>query len=166
MHRPTLERMSTPPPSEGLSLAAVAPIVETRILVDTVEIFRAGEPVLEPGLRRVPPRPGSDRLHGGRCDLLRRGPGLVLSLEGQAYADDTRNRYRLLTPLDVPLASREDRVRVIVATQDPGLINRVWRVMDISDANSLAVVRTTWLDEVHPDHRGVSRCHWIFAGQG
>ncbi|WP_326634519.1 MULTISPECIES: hypothetical protein [unclassified Streptomyces] len=30
--------MSTPPPSEGLSLAAVAPIVETRVLVDTVEI--------------------------------------------------------------------------------------------------------------------------------
>ncbi|WUL21173.1 DUF6093 family protein [Streptomyces sp. NBC_00353] len=55
--------------------------------------------------------------------------------------------YRLLTPLDVPLASREDHVRVTVATQDPGLINRVWRVLDISDANSLAVVRTTWLDE-------------------
>lgn len=39
-------------------------------------------------------------------------------------------------------------MRVTVATQDLGLINRVWRVMDISDANSLAVVRTTWLDEV------------------
>lgn len=38
-------------------------------------------------------------------------------------------------------------MRVTVATQDPGLINRVWRVLDISDANSLAVVRTTWLDE-------------------
>jgi hypothetical protein len=76
------------------------------------------------------------------------GPGLVLSLQGQAYADDTRNRYRLLTPLDAPLASRDDQVRVIAATQDPGLINRTWRVLDISDANSLAVVRTTWLDEV------------------
>ncbi|WP_326819203.1 DUF6093 family protein [Streptomyces sp. NBC_01762] len=68
-------------------------------------------------------------------------------MEGQAYADDTRNRYRLLTPLDVPLASREDHVRVTEATQNPDLMNRVWRVLDISDANSLAVVRTTWLDE-------------------
>ncbi|MER5184581.1 DUF6093 family protein [Streptomyces sp. NPDC002896] len=55
--------------------------------------------------------------------------------------------YRLLTPLDAPLASRDDQVRVTVATQDPGLLNRVWRVLAISDANSLAVVRTTWLDE-------------------
>ncbi|MET7492794.1 DUF6093 family protein [Streptomyces sp900116325] len=73
--------------------------------------------------------------------------GLVLSLERQAYADDAGNGYRLLTSLDAPLASRDDHVRVTEATQDPGLINRVWRVLDISDANSLAVVRTTWLDE-------------------
>ncbi|WP_328921269.1 DUF6093 family protein [Streptomyces sp. NBC_00208] len=82
-----------------------------------------------------------------RCNLRVRPPRLVLSLEGQAYADDNRNRYRLLTPLDVPLASREDHVRVTEATQNPDLMNRVWRVLDISDANSLAVVRTTWLDE-------------------
>ena len=63
------------------------------------------------------------------------------------YADDTRSRYKLLTPLDAPLASRDDRVRVVEATQDPGLEGRTWRVLDISDANSLAVVRTTWLDE-------------------
>ncbi|MGW3752144.1 hypothetical protein ACWD7C_25075 [Streptomyces sp. NPDC005134] len=41
-HRPTLECMSTPPPSAGLSLAAVVPIVETCILVDTVEILCPG----------------------------------------------------------------------------------------------------------------------------
>lgn len=75
------------------------------------------------------------------------GPGLVISLEGQAFADDTRNRYKLMTPLSAPLASREDQVRVTVATQDPGLMNRTWRVLDISDANSLAEVRTTWMDE-------------------
>ena len=41
--------MSTPPPqSEGLTLAAVAPIVETRILVDTVEVFRPGPKVVNP----------------------------------------------------------------------------------------------------------------------
>lgn len=139
--------MSTPPPSEGLSLAAVAPIVETRILVDTVEIFRPGEPVLDPDSGEYHPGPDQILYTGPGAIFASGGPGLVLSLEGQAYADDTRNRYRLLTPLDAPLASREDQVRVTHATQDPGLMNRVWRVLDISDANSLAVVRTTWLDE-------------------
>ncbi|MGW3246575.1 DUF6093 family protein [Streptomyces sp. NPDC001070] len=140
--------MSTPPPpSEGLSLAAVAPIVETRILVDTVEIFRPGEPVLDPDSGEYIPGPDTIIYDGPGAIFSAGGPGLVLSLEGQAYADDTRNRYRLLTPLAAPLASREDHVRVTHATQDGGLINRVWRVLDISDANSLAVVRTTWLDE-------------------
>lgn len=83
------------------------------------------------------------------------GPGMSLSLQGQAYADGTRNRHRLLTPLDVPLASREDHVRVIVATLDPGLLGRVWRVLDISDGNSLAMVRTTWLDESTQSTSGV-----------
>jgi len=48
--------------------------------------------------------------------------------------------------LEAPLASRDDFVRVTPATQDQGLSNRVWRVLDISDANTPAVVRT-WMDE-------------------
>src|SRR4051812_21141146 len=108
--------MSTPPPSEGLSLAAVAPIVETRILVDTVEIFRPGAPVLDPDSGEYEPGPDTIIYTGPGVIFSAGGPGLVLSLEGQAYADDTRNRYRLLTPLDAPLASREDHVRVIAAT--------------------------------------------------
>ena len=75
------------------------------------------------------------------------GPGITLVLEGQAYVNDTSDRFKLLTPLDAPLASRGDLVRVTVATQDGGLLNREWRVLDISDANTLAVVRTTWLDQ-------------------
>lgn len=139
--------MTTPAPSEGLSLAAVAPIVETRILVDTVEIFRPGPEILDPDSGEYVPGPDTIVYQGPGAVFAAGGPGLVLSLEGQAFADDTRNRYKLLTPLSATLASREDQVRVTVATQDPGLLNRTWRVLDISDANSLAVVRTTWLDE-------------------
>ncbi|MGY4906870.1 hypothetical protein [Streptomyces sp. 900116325] len=51
--------MSTPPPSEGLSLAAIAPIVETRILVDTVEISTLGESVLDPD---TGDHPGPDQI--------------------------------------------------------------------------------------------------------
>ncbi|MCX4431420.1 DUF6093 family protein [Streptomyces mirabilis] len=50
-------------------------------------------------------------------------------------------------PPEAPLASRGDCVRVTHVAQDQGLLNRVWRVLDISDANTLAVVRTTWMDE-------------------
>jgi hypothetical protein len=139
--------MTTPAPAEGLSLAAVAPIVESRILVDTVQIFRPGPEVLDPDSGEYVPGPDTILYDGNGAIFASGGPGLVLSLEGQAYADDTRNRYRLLTPLAATMASRDDQVRVTVATQDPGLANRTWRVLDISDANSLAVVRTTWLDE-------------------
>ncbi|MFJ9917642.1 DUF6093 family protein [Actinacidiphila glaucinigra] len=117
--------MSTPPPSEGLSLAAVAPIIETGILVDTVEIFRPGEPVLDSDSGECIPGPDTIIYDGPGAIFAACGPGLVLSLEGRAFADDTRNRYRLLTPLPAPLASREDHVRVTHATQDGGLINRV-----------------------------------------
>jgi hypothetical protein len=140
--------MTTPAPAEGLSLAAVAPIVESRILVDAVQIFRPGPEVLDPDSGEYVPGPDTIVYDGPGAVFGSGGPGLVLSLEGQAYADDTRNRYRVLTPLASPLASRDDQVRVTVATQDPGLLSRVWRVLDISDANSLAVVRTTWMDEV------------------
>jgi hypothetical protein len=123
-------------------------MIESRILVDTVEIFRPGPPVLEEASGEYVPGQDTIVYHGQGAVFSTGGPGLTLSLAGQAYADDTRNRYRLLTPLSAPLASREDHVRVIVATQDPGLLRRTWRVMDISDANSLAVLRTTWLDEI------------------
>lgn len=115
--------------------------------MDTVEIFRAGEPVLHPDSGEYHPGPDQILSTGAGAISASGRPGLVLSLEGQAYADDTRNRYRLLTSLDAPLASRDDHVRVTEATQEPGLINRVWRVLDISGVNWLAVVRTTWLDE-------------------
>jgi hypothetical protein len=34
--------------------------------------------------------------HGRGAVFSAGGPGLPLSLQGQAYADDTRNRYRLI----------------------------------------------------------------------
>ncbi|MFE2578869.1 DUF6093 family protein [Streptomyces sp. NPDC059378] len=129
-----------------ISLAALRPVVN-RILVDTVQIFRPGTPILNEETGEYEPGPDVILYQGVGAVFSQGGPGMVLSLEGQVYADDTRNRYRLLTPLDAPLGSRDDRVRVTVAVQDPGLLNRTWRVLDLSDANSLAVVRTTWLDE-------------------
>ncbi|MFF3256416.1 DUF6093 family protein [Actinacidiphila glaucinigra] len=89
------------------------------------------EPVLDPDSGECIPGPDTIIYDGPGAIFAACGPGLVLSLEGRAFADDTRNRYRLLTPLPAPLASREDHVRVTHATRDGGPINRVWRVLDI-----------------------------------
>ncbi|MGW1798635.1 DUF6093 family protein [Streptomyces sp. NPDC001984] len=132
--------------SSPISLAALAPVM-SRIMVDTVEIFRPGPEVLDPDTGVYVPGPDIIIYSGLGAIFSAGGPGFVVAVSGQPVPDDPRDRYRLLTLLDAPLASRNDSVRVIAATQDQGLLNRVWRVLDISDANTLAVVRTTWLDE-------------------
>jgi hypothetical protein len=139
--------MSDTTVSGGLALGAVSAIVKDKVLVDTVQIFRAGPQILDPDSGEYQPGPDTILYEGPGAVFAAGGPGLTLMLEGQAFADDTRNRYRLLTPLSAPMASRDDQVRITVATQDPGLLNRTWRALDLSGANSLAVVRTTWLEE-------------------
>ncbi|MEU1371108.1 DUF6093 family protein [Streptomyces sp. NPDC005803] len=79
--------MSTPPPSEGLSLVAVAPIVETRILVDTVEIFRPGEPVLDPD---------SGEYHPGPDQIIYTGSGAIFA--SLAWSCPWKGRHTLMTP--------------------------------------------------------------------
>jgi hypothetical protein len=132
--------------SSPISLAALAPIM-SRIMVDTVQIFRPGPEVLDPDTGVYIQGPDIIVYDGLGAVFAAGGPGLVVAVAGQPVPPDPRDRYRLLTPLDAPLASRDDSVRVTAATQDQGLLNRVWRVLDISDANTLAVVRTTWMDE-------------------
>ncbi|MFI5799064.1 DUF6093 family protein [Streptomyces sp. NPDC051677] len=133
--------------SSPISLAALEPVLK-RILVDTVQMFRPGPQVLNEDTGVYEPGPDVIVWEGLGAVFAAGGPGMMMSLAGQAYQDDTRNRYQLLTRLDVPVASRDDRVRVTVASVDQGLLNRVWRVLDLSQAQTLAIVRTTWMDEV------------------
>ncbi|MFF1651418.1 hypothetical protein [Streptomyces sp. NPDC058240] len=46
-----------------------------------------------------------------------RGPGIVLHLEGQAHVDDSAS------------------------------VGRTWRVLDLGETSTMAVVRTTFLDQ-------------------
>ncbi|MFH8772015.1 DUF6093 family protein [Streptomyces sp. NPDC017958] len=133
--------------SSPISLAALEPVLK-RILVDTVQMFRPGPQVLNEATGEYEPGPDVILWEGLGAVFSAGGPGMVMSLAGQAYQDDTRNRYQLLTWLDAPVASRDVRVRVRTATVDQGLLNRVWRVLDLSQAQTLAIVRTTWMDEV------------------
>ncbi|MER6918854.1 DUF6093 family protein [Streptomyces spiralis] len=133
--------------SSPISLAALEPVLK-RILVDTVQMFRPGPQVLNEDTGEYDPGPDVILWEGLGAVFSAGGPGMVMSLAGQSYQDDTRNRYQLLTWLDAPVASRDVCVRVTAATVDQGLLNRVWRVLDLSQAQTLAVVRTTWMDEV------------------
>ncbi|WP_327413866.1 DUF6093 family protein [Streptomyces sp. NBC_01233] len=136
--------MSTP--TEGLTLGGVSAIVEKKILTSRVRIERKGEPVFNPDTGQYEPGPPVVVYEGPGALFPADGPSVVLHLAGQAYVDDTRSRYRLLTPLDAPVASREDIVRVMQAA-DPSAIGRTWRVLDIGETATLSVVRTTWVDQ-------------------
>jgi hypothetical protein len=75
--------MSTPTPSEGLTLAAVAPIVDTRILVDTAEIFRPGPEVLDPDTGEYVPGPDTIMYQGSVRSSPKAGPAWSWSWKGR-----------------------------------------------------------------------------------
>ncbi|MGW6393317.1 DUF6093 family protein [Streptomyces sp. NPDC055103] len=132
--------------TEGLTLGAVSAIVEKKILTSKIRIYRPGEPVFNPDTGQYEPGPPITVYEGPGAVFPAGGPAVVLHLAGQAYVDDTPSRYRLLTPLAAPVASREDTVTVVEA-DDGAAIGRTWRVLDLGDTSTLSVVRTTWVDQ-------------------
>ena len=133
-------------PTEGLTLGAVSAIVEKKILTSKVRVYRPGEPVFNPDTGQYEPGPPITVYEGPGTLFPANGPSVVLHLAGQAYVDDTPSRYRLLTPLSAPVASRQDTVNVTEA-DDVSTIGRTWRVIDIGETSTLSVVRTTWVDQ-------------------
>ena len=136
--------MSTP--TEGLTLGAVSDLIKRKILTDIVRITRPGEPVFNPDTGQYEPGPPKVVYEGNGGVFPIGSPGIVLHLEGQAYVNDTESKYQLLTPLEAPVASRADTVSIVKAG-DPAAIGRTWRVLDIGQVSTLAVVRTTFLDQ-------------------
>ncbi|MFI1720305.1 DUF6093 family protein [Streptomyces sp. NPDC020489] len=65
---------------------------------------------------------------------------------GHSENAHSSSKFKLITPLDAPVASREDTVSVVNAA-DPAAIGRTWRVLDVGQTSTLAVVRTTFLDQ-------------------
>ncbi|MEV7279730.1 DUF6093 family protein [Streptomyces sp. NPDC093111] len=133
-------------PTEGLTLGAVSAIVEKKILTSKIRIYRPGEPVFNPDTGQYEPGPPVTVYEGPGAFFPVGGPSVVLHLAGQAYVDDTPSRYRLLTPLSAPVASREDTVTVVEA-EDEAAIGRTWRVVDLGETSTLSIVRTTWVDQ-------------------
>ncbi|MFD8262667.1 DUF6093 family protein [Streptomyces griseoluteus] len=129
-------------PTEGLTPGAVRAIVEKKIRTNKIRIYRPGEPVFRPDTEQYEPGPSVTFYEGPGAILLTGGPSVVLHIAGQVYVDDTPSRYRLLTPLSAPVASREDTVAVVEA-EDESAIGRTWRVIATRATSTLSIVRTT-----------------------
>jgi hypothetical protein len=126
--------------------------LESTLLVDTVRITRpTGTPQLDLSTGLLGSVP---------AESVYEGPGAVLSGHGQVTAqhvlgrewlDDTVSWYRLLTPISAPVPVRYDRVEVVAAAgEHAATANRVWQVLDPSEASTVEIVRVTRLDEITP----------------
>lgn len=135
------------------ALAGVTAWIGTNLLVDTVRITlpAAGAPVLDPATGNLTRPEG---------EVLYEGPGAVQGGTAQSeisatpsalqpWVQETKSRYRMLTPLEVPIAPK-DAIVTVVAVHDPhntALIGRSWIVQDPSRAATVEVVRITPLDQ-------------------
>ena len=134
-------------------LAGVVGWIDKNLLVDTVRITLppTGEPVLNEstGLLEYP-----------EGDTLYEGPGAVqggiaqsevtsVPNAGQPWAQETKSRYRLMTPLTAPIPPKDAVVKV-VQVHNPDqvdLIGRSWMCQDPGIAATTEVVRITALDQ-------------------
>lgn len=138
----------------GLDLSSVAKVVEGLVLLDTLQFAwpGSGQPVFNEttGLYEYPnPEPVWE---GSGAVVPAGTPGGIsaLPIPTQPWVDETRSKYRALTPLAAPVAERGMLVTVlqIHAGGDLALIGRQWRVQDPSMAGTLVAVRVTALDQV------------------
>lgn len=138
----------------GIDLSGLVPVVEDLILLDTVRIAEpaSGEPAFDPatGLYAYP---AGDIAYEGRgaiqsaytADVTASTPNTSLP-----WVSETRSRYRMFTPLTVPIAQK-DMVVTVVSIHTGGdvtLLGRQWRVQDPATGGTLGVVRVTMLDQI------------------
>lgn len=134
-------------------LAGVTAWIDQTLLIDTVRITLppSGEPVLNQDTGQLEYPDG---------DVLYEGPGAVqggiaqsevssVPNAGQPWAQETRSRYRLMTPLEAPIAPK-DAIVTVVQVHNPArteLIGRSWICQDPGIAATTEVVRITALDQ-------------------
>lgn len=135
------------------AIAGAVAFIRTMLLVDTVRITRpaTGAPVLNEDTGQLEYPTGT---------VLYEGPGAVLTtgalgeLPGVPDANlpwpgATRSRYRMLTPLEAPIAPK-DAIVTVVAVHNPAntaLMGRSWICNDPGKASTVEAVRVTSLDQ-------------------
>lgn len=143
----------------GLDLTGVTRIAEALVFSDSDQVRLTrdgdGDPVYDTATRRYvdPPRV---TVYEGRGAVLPPGvqPTLAPPVTGQTWVDNPRDAYRLITPVDAPVPTRDQQVQVIASEMDPSLVGRTWRCVQPGQGSSFAVLRITWLDELTPTGEG------------
>lgn len=134
-------------------LASVAAWIGKNILLDTVriELPATGDPILNED---------TGELTRPQGDVLYEGPGAVQGGTAQSeisatpnalqpWIQETKSRFRLLTPLTAPLAPK-DAIVTVVQVHNPAntaLIGRSWICQDPGRAATIEAVRITPLDQ-------------------
>jgi hypothetical protein len=135
------------------ALASVVGWIQSNLLIDTVRIALpgSGEPVLNETTGQLEYPAGT---------VLYEGPGAVQGGTAQSeisatpsvlqpWVQETKSRYRMLTPLEAPIAPK-DAIITVIAVHDPtrtALIGRSWICQDPGRAATVEVVRVTPLDQ-------------------
>jgi hypothetical protein len=136
------------------ALAGVTAWIGTNLLVDTVRITlpATGDPVYNPatGQNEYP-----------EDVVLYEGPGAVQGGNDQSligstpdaghmWVQETKSRYKLLTPLTAPLAPKDSVITVIGVhnTANTALLGRSWIAQDPARVATVEVVRVTPLDQI------------------
>lgn len=145
-------------PGLDAALAGVRTWIDTNLLVDTVrvELPATGEPVLNEA---------TGELERPRGEILYEGPGAVQGGTAQSeisatpgalqpWTQETKSRYRLLTPLainghETPVPPK-DAIITVIRVHNPAntaLLGRSWTCQDPGRAGTTEVVRITPLDQ-------------------
>ncbi|MCX4911804.1 DUF6093 family protein [Streptomyces sp. NBC_00878] len=138
----------------ALDFTAITQVIEDLIPWDTVRITdpSTGPRVFDTETGQYT-YPEPETLYEGRGAVQTAGTAAeVIAIPGAnlPWAPETRSKYRLLTPLDAPVAEKDQIVSVVAIHEggDLALLGRKWRVQDPGGAGTIAVVRTTALDQI------------------
>ncbi|MFI1161364.1 DUF6093 family protein [Streptomyces sioyaensis] len=136
------------------ALAGAVRWIGMNLLVDTIRITlpATGDPVYDPAT-------GQNEYPADQ--VLYEGPGAVQGGNdqslisstpdaGQMWVQETKSRYKLLTPLSAPLAPKDAVVTVIGVhnTTNTALLGRSWIAQDPARVATVEVVRVTPLDQI------------------
>jgi hypothetical protein len=141
------------------ALAGARRWIDTNLLTDTVRVVR-------PSLAAPVLNTTTGALEYPAAAVIYEGPGAVQSSNlqsqfgaapnaGQPWVVDTQSPYRMLTPLDAPIAAKDDLVTVtaVHSEDNVALIGRTWNAVDPGRSGTVEVVRITPIDQ-HSAPRG------------
>ncbi|NUS25029.1 MAG: hypothetical protein HOV92_12515 [Streptomyces sp.] len=135
------------------ALAGVKAWVEESVLLDTVRIKLPanGTPVLNEDTGKLE-YPDGDVLYEGSGAVQGGTAQSEISATpdaGQPWVQETKSRYRLLTPLTAPVPPKDAIVTVVAVhnAENTALIGRTWICQDPGRAGTIEVVRITPLDQ-------------------